>query len=181
VVCVNGNSWSLGREGVVTAADLQRLTACRVVFVCTGNTCRSPLAEALCKRRLAERLGCSPEELPQRGFDVQSAGVAALAGGPAADEAVEAARAFGADLSGHQSQPLTARLVALSDFVVSMTHSHLRTVAEQVPNPAARLRLLSPEGQDLADPIGGDQEVYRECAQQIWQHLEGLVAELIPP
>ena len=66
---------------------LHRIGARWTVFVCTGNTCRSPLAEGLCKKLLAERLGCPAEELPQRGFLVISAGIAAMMGGEAAAEA----------------------------------------------------------------------------------------------
>src|SRR5438445_4065913 len=76
VIQVNGNGWSVLREGVLTSADLERQACCLIVFICTGNTCRSPLAEVLCKKLLAERLGCRPEELPQHGFIVVSAGLA---------------------------------------------------------------------------------------------------------
>src|SRR5207253_2534389 len=81
VVHVNGNRWRVAREGAFPAAALEQLLPCRIVFVCTGNTCRSPLAEALCKKLLAERLGCAPQELPGRGFIVHSAGLAAMMGG----------------------------------------------------------------------------------------------------
>ena len=100
---------------------LQQQAACLVVFVCTGNTCRSPLAEALCKARLAERLGCTAADLPGRGFHVYSAGLAAMTGGPAAEEAVDVARAYGADLTTHASRPLTADLAAQADYLVAMT------------------------------------------------------------
>lgn len=158
----------------------QPQAACLVVFVCTGNTCRSPLAEALCKVRLAERLGCGLDELPGRGFHIYSAGLAAMAGGPAADEAVDVARAYGADLSGHYSRPLTPDLAARADHLVMMTRSHLMAVAELYRDLAARPRLLDPAGGDLADPVGCDRPIYEECARQIWHWLEPFVAELHP-
>ena len=71
--------------------------------MCTGNTCRSPLAEALAKKVLADRLGCTADELPGRGFWVLSAGVSAYGGGPASEESVTVAAEFGADLSGHRA------------------------------------------------------------------------------
>ena len=81
VVQVEGASWKVVRPGAVSADALQRQAACLIVFVCTGNTCRSPLAEALCKARLAERLGCTAADLPERGFHIFSAGLAAMTGG----------------------------------------------------------------------------------------------------
>jgi protein-tyrosine phosphatase len=178
VVQVNGNRFQVLREGVVSAAELEQLSPCMIVFVCTGNTCRSPLAEALCKKLLAERLGCAVEELPQHGFVVLSAGLAAMMGGRAADEAVEVARELGADLSRHSSLPLTADLAARADYLITMTRSHQQAVASHFGRVGARPRLLCREGDDIADPIGCDQQVYRDCAQQILHQLQGLVPEL---
>jgi protein-tyrosine phosphatase len=181
VVRVEGAGWQVVQPGAVSESALRKQAACVVVFVCTGNTCRSPLAEGLCKAQLAERLGCTPADLPERGFHILSAGLAAMSGGPAADEAVEAARAYGADLTGHRSQPLTADLAAQADFLVAMTRSHLLALVERYRGLAARPRLLSPAGEDLADPIGCPHAVYEECARQIWGCLEPLAAELHPP
>jgi protein-tyrosine phosphatase len=181
VVKVTGNRFEVLREGVVTAAALEHLSACIIVFVCTGNTCRSPLAEALCKKLLAERLGCSVEELPQRGFIVLSAGLAAMMGEGAAAEAVEIARELGADLSGHRSRPLTADLAVQADYLITMTRSHLLAVAGHFARATPPPQLLSRDGQDIADPVGCNQQVYRACAQEILRHLEGLVPELQQP
>jgi protein-tyrosine phosphatase len=185
VVCVDGKRWSILREGLVPAELVQRQTACIVVFVCTGNTCRSPLAESLCKKMLAEQIGCTPAELPQRGFLVLSAGVAAMMGARAAEEAVTVAAEMGADLAGHRSRPLTADLVRQADCLVVMTHSHAEAVRGQFGRGGPRLRLLDPSGEDISDPIGSDLPVYEECARQIVCHLDGLVAEFkeqaLPP
>jgi protein-tyrosine phosphatase len=178
VVRVSGGSWEVLREGALPADVVAEQTACLVVFVCTGNTCRSPLAEGLFRQKLAGRLGCEAEELPRRGFLVISAGLAAMMGGAAADEAVEAARAYGADLSRHASRPLSPELAAQADYLVAMTRSHLLALAEGYPHRGAPPRLLSPQGEDVTDPIGCDQQVYRACAQQIWDGLDSLVAEV---
>ncbi len=178
VVQVNGNRWTVLREGVLSEAELRRQSACVILFVCTGNTCRSPLAEALCKRKLADRLGCSVEELPQRGFHVLSAGLAAMMDSRAAAEAIEAARELGADLTGHCCRPLIPGLAAQADYLIAMTRGHLLALADQDPRPGSPPQLLCPEGYDIPDPIGGDQQVYRECAREISQHLESLLAEI---
>jgi protein-tyrosine phosphatase len=181
VVRVAGDRWEVLRAGVVSDEELQQLAATWIVFVCTGNTCRSPLAEALCKKLLAERLGCAPEELARRGFLVLSAGLAAMMGGEAAPEAVAVARELGADLSRHRSQYLTDDLAALADYLIVMTQGHLRLLTGQYPELGPPPRLLCPDGCDLADPIGCDEAVYRECAQQILHALEGFLPELLQP
>jgi protein-tyrosine phosphatase len=181
VVEVDGDSWQILHAGILPEEHLRRQASCLIAFVCTGNTCRSPLAEALLKKRLADRLGCTAAELPGRGFYVLSAGLAAMMGGPAAAEAVEVARAYGADLEGHRSQPLTAELAAQADYLVAMTRSHVRALLDHYPRLGASPRLLNPAGEDVADPIGSDRPVYEACGQEIWQHLEALVAEIQPP
>ena len=178
VVQVDGEDWNIVRPGVISAAELEVLAACRILFVCTGNTCRSPLAQALCSKLLAERLGCTPEELPQRGFVVQSAGLAAMIGGEAAAEAVTVARELGADLSSHRSQPLSRELLEQADFLFAMTRSHLQMLLDiDLPGTAVP-RLLSAAGDDIPDPIGSPAEVYRDCARQMLRHLEEVLPEL---
>jgi len=179
VVQVGGNTWKVLREGVVSEADLKRLTARVIVFVCSGNTCRSPMAEAICKKLLAEQLHCVPEELPEYGFIVLSAGLAAMMGDRAAPEAVEAARELGADLSSHASKPLTLGLLAKADDVIAATRGHLLALAARAAEVGIRPRMLSPDGLDLPDPIGCDQEVYRECARQIERNLRVLLPEFL--
>jgi tRNA threonylcarbamoyl adenosine modification protein (Sua5/YciO/YrdC/YwlC family) len=178
VVRIEGNAWSVLREGVISRAELERQACCLILFVCTGNTCRSPLAESLCKKMLADRLGCPPEELPQYGFIVLSAGLAAGTGGGAAPEAIEAAHELGADLRGHATRPLTPLLVSQADWLIAMTTGHLHALASQFPDIGPRPRLLSDHGEDLPDPIGCEQQVYRDCAQCIVRDLEVLVPEI---
>jgi protein-tyrosine-phosphatase len=180
VVQVNGNAWKILREGVVSEAVLERLSSCMIVFVCTGNTCRSPLAEGLFKKLLAQHLHCAVEELLHQGFVVLSAGLAAMRGGEAAPEAIEVARELGVVLDDHVSQPLTPQMMAQADLVIPMTNSHLQALRRQQSGLGCRLRLLCSDGKDISDPIGYDLEVYRECARQILGQVEKLVPEVQP-
>jgi protein-tyrosine phosphatase len=164
-------SWSISRPGVYSAERITRLMAKSILFVCTGNTCRSPMAEGLFRSLLSDRLKCREDELPSRGFQVGSAGVAALPGAPASPNALEVLDQAGIDLTGHASQPVTEQLVAWADLVLTMTSRHLSAVVGAFPDSSSKVQLLCPEG-DVADPFGGSLRDYQECGEQIRQCLE---------
>ena len=145
-----------------------------VLFVCTGNTCRSPLAEAVCKRLLADRLNCSPDELEARGFVVNSAGVMAYPGEAASEGAVIAAGELGADLGPHRSRPVNPELLANATHVVAMTAGHLSVLAARFPNVGPTAVTLA-GGEDIPDPIGGELDEYRACARAIADHLDRFI------
>jgi len=135
-----------------------------LLFVCTGNTCRSPMAEGIARLVLAGKPG----------WRIASAGVGAINGQPASPHAVTAMRQVNADISGHRSQMLAAQLVDEADYIFALTQSHAEGILYYHPEAAEKLFLLrefddSVESyeKDIADPIGGPLPGYVETRDQI--------------
>ena len=140
-----------------------------LMFVCTGNICRSPMAEYL----LRDRLG------PEADWEVGSAGTSAGHGMQASDSAVETLREKGLDLSRHRSQPLSRELVDGASLVVVMTAGHRDFIRTAYPDAAEKVFLLKSfdpvNGGDMDDPIGLTTDIYRDIGGEIDRALPGLI------
>ena len=161
VVRVNGSNFEVVETGVVTPGRVQRLANEMIVFVCSGNTCRSPMAEAITKRTLADRLGLEVDRLSDAGYTIVSSGVAAASGAPASDYCREVVRTFGADLDDHVAQRLTPQLAFAADRIIVMTREHQEIISRLWPSVAPRVQRLGGDN-DVMDPYGGSLEDYEQ-------------------
>ena len=178
VVQIDASGMEMLREGVVTQSTLNRLASLLIVLVCTGNTCRSPMAEMILRKLMARRLGCKPDQLEDQGVVILSAGVAAMEGASASPEAVQVIGEMDMDLSQHVSQPINDRLIRDADCIWTMTHGHRTSLLARWPEAADRTSVLCPDGHDVSDPIGGPLHLYKQCAAQIEAALERRLDEL---
>ena len=145
----------------------------RILFICTGNTCRSPMAAGYFKSLL------NSDETNR--VEVLSAGTFAGNGEPASANSIRSARKLGIDISDHKSALLTRELAESADIIVAMTESHKHAIGAISPTALKKTRLmaqLSEIGDDVSDPFGGNSEMYDECLRSMIPGLKAFYAEI---
>lgn len=136
----------------------------KILFVCTGNTCRSPMAEGIFNH-LSE--------------GAISRGLMASVGSPASENAVKAMEKMGIDIKGHVSRQITIEDVKSADLVLTMTRGHKAALA-QLPDAEGKVFTIGEYagGADVSDPYGGNADVYEKCAEQMYGYIEKIVEKL---
>ena len=144
-----------------------------ILVVCIGNICRSPLAEAMLAKALPEAR-------------VESAGLEALVGRPAAKEMQEAGKAYGVDLSGHRGRQVLQPQLEAMDVIFVMENNQRTYLCEKYPHLFGRVFLLSHfspgdmKGKEIADPYRMSQGVFNQCAKEIAGHVDAVAGALGP-
>ena len=177
VVKVGTDTMQILRPGVYTKEEIQKMSTVRFLFVCTGNTCRSPMAEGIFRACLAKKLGCKVDEVEQIGYKICSAGIMELSGVPVSAEAVRACAKKGVDISAHKNTVLSELLIDESDYIFVMSRTHLHRALAMSPEAQRRCVLLA-EDRDIDDPIGLSQEEYGKCADLIGKSIKRILGRL---
>ncbi len=178
VVKVGTKGLEILRPGVYSQNDIEQFSTVSFLFVCTGNTCRSPMAEGICRRYLAEKFQCKVDELDKTGYKVSSAGIMDMNGTAASEEAIAACKALGIDITAHKSRPLSPQLIQESDFIFAMEQIHYDHITDMCSDAQSRCMLLA-ENQNIVDPICQGQEIFNNCAALIEKAVKKRIDELV--
>ncbi|MHC4640567.1 MAG: L-threonylcarbamoyladenylate synthase [Planctomycetota bacterium] len=166
------------REGVYSQTELEAMSEIQFLFVCTGNTCRSPMGEGIFRKYLAEKFQCEVDHLDNMGYKVSSAGIIDLADSLASAEAIVACAAKGVDIQAHRSRALSQELIDESDFIFAMSRMHCERIVALNPEASNKCKLIA-EDKDIPDPIGQGQQVFDDCAELIEKAVKKRIGELV--
>ncbi len=177
IVKIAKNTVNMLREGAVRESEVLEMATVRILFVCTGNTCRSPMAQLLCCKYLSEKFGCGIDDLEKMGYKVYSAGTMGVAGSCASPEVIHICSEKGINADAHRSGPVTCGILEKSDFVFAMTEAHRKMIVQMCPTAANKCILL--DSADISDPIGAGIDEYEKCAEQIEKALKNRLAKIL--
>ena len=177
VLRVGPGKFEVLRPGLLDLNRLRETAGLRIVFVCTGNTCRSPMAAALAQHALAKRLQVPARRVGDFGFEIFSAGLAANFGAPIAQNALEVLTELTPELGRsareHRAQAAIPEEIGRADRVYALTSGHLDVMRSMLPPGRAKhTELLDPDGGDVPDPIGSNLAEYRRCRDQLAELIE---------
>ncbi len=178
VIRLNDDSFEILRSGIITDEDIVNTVCRKILFVCSGNTCRSPIAEAFMKNLLAERLNTKVSRLPQRGYLIHSAGIAAVVGERPSRNAVKALTKWDIHIDSHRARNVTRSLIENSDLVLVNTAAHKAAIGAAYGVEPGKIELLNRNGEDIPDPFGSSESCYARCASQIYSHLLEIIETL---
>lgn len=167
----NNGLWAAVKNRLYKAAGGKIINATdkEIVFVCTGNTCRSPMAEGIFN------------SLPDKGYFSTSAGIYAADGNRASGNAVLAMMDMKIDIRNHRARALTPEILECADLVLTMTKNHKEAILSAFPQFSHKVKTLAEFAQttgDVSDPYSGDIEIYRSCADEIREHIEKIYNNL---
>ena len=165
------NNWEIVRPGVFDKHTVEKFMKHKILFVCTGNTCRSPMAAGIAKKLIAETLNLRVDNLHKNGVDIVSGGLYSFDGSTASAEAIFAVEKIEVDISNHKSRKLTPEMVKSADVVLCMTGFHVEQVQALAEESVDKIQLLD-EQEEIPDPIGGGADVYVRTAEHIQRALQ---------